>query len=432
LAYLDEDLIIEVAIVLALVLLNGVLAMSEMALVSSRPARLRVLADTGRRGAAVALRLSENPGRFLSTVQVGITLVGVLSGAFSGATIGARLANVLIEAGFSIPVGQALGFGGVVVAITYLSLIIGELVPKQIALRDPERIAAAVAPTMVVLSRLASPLVWLLDASGQAVLALLGQRGASDERVTEEEVKTIIAEAESAGVLESEEKAMISGVMRLSDRAARALMTPRSEVEIVDLSDDQAVIMKQLRRTRRARLPVHEGNDDAIIGVVAVKDVLDAVLDGRDVDLRKMVQAAPVVMDSLDAIDVIGAIRASPLHMALVFDEYGHFEGIITSGDLLEAIAGSFVDQEGDEPAVVRREDGTYLVAGWMPVDEFADQLGAPVARDADYETVAGFILDEMKHLPGIGESFEKAGWRFEVLDLDGRRIDKILVTKPA
>ncbi len=425
-------MIIEVAIVLALVLLNGVLAMSEMALVSSRPARLRVLADTGRRGAAVALRLSENPGRFLSTVQVGITLVGVLSGAFSGATIGARLANVLIEAGFSIPVGQALGFGGVVVAITYLSLIIGELVPKQIALRDPERIAAAVAPTMVVLSRLASPLVWLLDASGQAVLALLGQRGASDERVTEEEVKTIIAEAESAGVLESEEKAMISGVMRLSDRAARALMTPRSEVEIVDLSDDQAVIMKQLRRTRRARLPVHEGNDDAIIGVVAVKDVLDAVLDGRDVDLRKMVQAAPVVMDSLDAIDVIGAIRASPLHMALVFDEYGHFEGIITSGDLLEAIAGSFVDQEGDEPAVVRREDGTYLVAGWMPVDEFADQLGAPVARDADYETVAGFILDEMKHLPGIGESFEKAGWRFEVLDLDGRRIDKILVTKPA
>jgi putative hemolysin len=432
LAYLDEDLIIEIAIVLALVLLNGVLAMSEMALVSSRPARLRVLADSGRRGAAVALRLSENPGRFLSTVQVGITLVGVLSGAFSGATIGARLANILIEAGFSIPVGQALGFGGVVVAITYLSLIIGELVPKQIALRDPERIAAAVAPTMVVLSRLASPLVWLLDASGQAVLALLGQRGASDERVTEEEVKTIIAEAESAGVLESEEKAMISGVMRLSDRAARALMTPRSEVEIVDLSDDQAVIMKQLRRTRRARLPVHEGNDDAIIGVVAVKDVLDAVLDGRDVDLRKMVQTAPVVMDSLDAIDVIGAIRASPLHMALVFDEYGHFEGIITSGDLLEAIAGSFVDQEGDEPAVVRREDGTYLVAGWMPVDEFADQLGAPVARDADYETVAGFILDEMKHLPGIGESFEKAGWRFEVLDLDGRRIDKILVTKPA
>ncbi|MFN8828349.1 MAG: hemolysin family protein [Labrys sp. (in: a-proteobacteria)] len=425
-------MIVELAIIVALVVLNGVLAMSEMALVSSRPARLKVLAEGGRRGAAVALRLSENPGRFLSTVQVGITLVGVLSGAFSGATVGARLSNALMEAGYSASVAQALGFGGVVVLITYLSLIIGELVPKQIALRDPERIAAAVAPTMVILSRLASPLVWLLDASGQAVLALLGQRGASDERVTEEEVKTIIAEAESAGVLESEEKAMISGVMRLSDRAARALMTPRSEVEIVDLSDDHALIMKQLRRTRRARLPVHEGNDDAIIGVVAVKDVLDAVLDGREVDLRKMVQAAPVVMDSLDAIDVIGAIRASPLHMALVFDEYGHFEGIITSGDLLEAIAGSFVDQDGDEPAVVRRDDGTYLVAGWMPVDEFADQLGAPVARDADYETVAGFILDEMKHLPGIGESFEKAGWRFEVMDLDGRRIDKILVTKPA
>lgn len=421
----------EIAIVIGLVVLNGVLAMSELAVVSSRPARLKVFLDQGRRSAGVAMRLAEDPGRFLSTVQIGITLVGVLSGAFSGATLGARLSDWLVDKELSQPLADALGFGGVVVLITYLSLIVGELVPKQIALRDPERVAMRVAPAMQVLSRVSAPLVWLLDASGKAMLALLGQRGESEERVTEEEVKTIIAEAESAGVLESEEKAMISGVMRLSDRAARALMTPRSEVEVLDLSDDKASLLKQLRGTKRARLPVHAGDADAIMGVIAVKDVFDAILDGREPDFKAMVQQAPYVMDSLDAIDVIGAIRASRLHMALVFDEYGHFEGIITSGDLLEAIAGTFQDEEGDEPAVVRRADGSLLVAGWMQVDEFVEQVGAPVSKDADYETVAGFVLDEMKHLPAIGESFEKAGWRFEVLDLDGRRIDKILVTRP-
>jgi putative hemolysin len=424
-------LLTEILIVVVLTVINGVLAMSELAVVSSRPARLKVLSDQGSRGAATAQRLADNPGRFLSTVQIGITLVGVLSGAFSGATLGTRLSDWLRdEQGFSNAVADGVGVGTVVVAITYLSLIIGELVPKQIALRDPERVAARVAPAMALLAKIGSPLVWLLDISGKTVLALLGQKGESEEKVTEEEVRTIIAEAETAGVLERDEREMISGVMRLADRSARALMTPRREVEHLDLADSPAEIRAQLRATRRSRLPVQDGEADSIIGVVTVKDMFDAFSDGDGRELRSMVQQTPVVLDTTGALDVLRAIRASPVHMALVFDEYGHFEGIITSSDVLEAITGAFQEEDDSEPAVVTRSDGSYLVAGWMQVDEFSHELGIHVPRDADYQTVAGFILAEMNRLPNVGESFEKGHWRFEVVDLDGRRIDKILVTR--
>jgi putative hemolysin len=421
---------VEIAIVLVLILINGALAMSELAVVSSRPARLKVLADQGSRGAATALRLAEQPGRFLSTVQIGITLVGVLSGAFSGATLGARFSAWLGAQGLSEAVADALGVGTVVVAITYLSLIVGELVPKQIALRDAERVAARVAPAMAVLSRVASPLVWVLDASGRAVLTLLGQRGEAEERVTEEEVRTIIAEAESAGVLEAEERDMIAGVMRFADRTARALMTPRREVEIVDLSDEPDHIRRQLQQTRRTRLPVQDGEADQIIGVIFVKDAVEALSARRPPGLRALVMQAPVVSDHARALDVLKAIRASTVHMALVFDEYGHFEGIITSGDVLEAITGVFQEEGDDEPAYVARADGSWLVSGWMPIDEFSDKIGVPVPRDADYETVAGFVLSHLNRLPEVGECFEIGPWSFEVLDLDGRRIDKILVTR--
>jgi putative hemolysin len=424
-------LLTEILIVVVLTVINGVLAMSELAVVSSRPARLKVLSDQGSRGAATAQRLADNPGRFLSTVQIGITLVGVLSGAFSGATLGTRLSDWLRdEQGFSNAVADGVGVGTVVVAITYLSLIIGELVPKQIALRDPERVAARVAPAMALLAKVGSPLVWLLDISGKTVLALLGQKGESEEKVTEEEVRTIIAEAETAGVLERDEREMISGVMRLADRSARALMTPRREVEHLDLADSPAEIRAQLRATRRSRLPVQDGEADSIIGVVTVKDMFDAFSDGDGRELRSMVQQTPVVLDTTGALDVLRAIRASPVHMALVFDEYGHFEGIITSSDVLEAITGAFQEEDDSEPAVVARADGSFLVAGWMQVDEFSHELGIHVPRDADYQTVAGFVLAEMNRLPNVGESFEKGHWRFEVVDLDGRRIDKILVSR--
>jgi putative hemolysin len=422
-------LLTEILVVVVLTVINGVLAMSELAVVSSRPARLKVLSDQGSKGAATAIRLAENPGRFLSTVQIGITLVGVLSGAFSGATLGARLSEWLGTHGFSNNVADALGVGTVVVLITYLSLIVGELVPKQIALRDAERVASRVAPTMAILAKIAAPLVWLLDASGKLVLALLGQKGEPEETVTEEEVRTIIAEAENAGVLERDEREMISGVMRLADRSARALMTPRREVEVIDLSDTLDEIRAQIRSTRRNRLPVQDGEADSIIGIIEMKELFEALADDK-VELRSLVREAPVVLDTTGALDVLRAIRATHVHMALVFDEYGHFEGIITSSDVLEAITGAFQDEDEEEPAIVTRADGSFLVAGWMQVDEFSHELGIHVPRDADYQTVAGFVLAEMNRLPNVGESFQKGHWRFEVVDLDGRRIDKLLVSR--
>ncbi len=425
-------LLTEILIVVCLTILNGVLAMSELAVVSSRPIRLKMMAEQGNKGATMAMRLAENPGRFLSTVQIGITLVGVLSGAFSGATLGARLAGWLQTQGLSPALSDGLGVGTVVVAITYLSLILGELVPKQIALRAPENVAARVAPAMVVLSKVSLPLVWLLDASGRAVLRLLGQQGQSDDRVTDEEIRSVLAEAHSAGVIESEESAMISGVMRLADRTARGLMTPRRDVEVIDIEDDLSEIREQLRNTQRSRLPVRNGSSDEILGVLFVKDAYEAIAQGLDLDIRNRMREAPVVSDLTGAIDVIQGLRRTSAQMVLVYDEYGHFEGIVTSGDILEAITGVFEEDNVEEPAVVLREDGSYLVAGWMPVDEFAHQMGFTMKDDPDYETVAGFVLDELKHLPQLGESFVWNGWSFEVIDLDGRRIDKLLVRKLA
>jgi putative hemolysin len=425
-------LLTEISIVVLLTILNGVLAMSELAVVSSRAVRLRVMAEQGNRGAAQAIKLAEDPGRFLSSVQIGITLVGVLSGAFSGATLGARLSAWLLSMGLPQGWADGLGVGSVVVAITYLSLIVGELVPKQIALRAPEIVAARVAPMMVLLSKLALPLVWLLDASGRSVLALLGQKGESEERMTDEEIRTVLAEAQIAGVIETEESAMISGVMRLADRTARGLMTPRRDVEVIDIEDDPAEIRAQLRNTQKSRLPVRNGSSDEILGVLFVKDAYEAIAEGKDPDIRNRMREAPVVSDLTGAIDVIQALRKSSAHMVLVYDEYGHFEGIVTSGDILEAITGVFQEDEVEEPAIVQRDDGSFLVAGWMPVDEFAHQMGFSMKEDPDYETVAGFVLDELKHLPELGERFNWNGWSFEVIDLDGRRIDKLLVQKAA
>ena len=421
---------IEILIVVCLTILNGVLSMSELAVVSSRPARLRVMSDQGNRGAAMAIKLAEDPGRFLSSVQIGITLVGVLSGAFSGATLGARFSGWLLAQGVSPALSDAFGVGVVVVAITYLSLIIGELVPKQIALRDPEKVAARVAPAMTWIARFGAPLVWLLDMSGRLVLSLLGQKGQSGDKVTDEEIKTVLAEAHSAGVIETEESAMISGVMRLADRTARALMTPRRDVETIDIDDEVADIREQLRSSHRSRLPVQNGRSDEMLGVLFVKDVYDAISLGGELDVRSLMREVPVVSDLTSAIDVIQSLRKSTAHMVLVYDEYGHFEGIITSGDILEAITGVFQESDAEEPALVRRDDGSYLIAGWMPIDEFADQMSFPTGPDLEYETVAGLVLAELRRLPELGENFEKHGWRFEVIDLDGRRIDKVLVSR--
>lgn len=418
----------EIITVVLLTILNGVLAMSELAVVSSRPARLRVLADKGSRGARMAIALGENPGRFLSTVQIGITLVGILSGAFSGATLGARLTGWLITQGVSPSLADAFGVGSVVVVITYLSLIAGELVPKQIALREPEVIASRVAPSMAVLSKLAAPLVWLLDTSGRLVLKLLGQSGKSSDGVTDEEIKTVLAEAHHAGVIETEESRMIAGVMRLADRTARGLMTPRLDVEMIDIEDNIEAIRDQLQKSSRSRLPVRGENSDEIIGVLQARDFFNQLSLKGSVNLRQILRDVPVVSDFSDALDVVEAIRGTPTHMVLVYDEYGHFEGVVTAGDIMEAIIGAMQEDHFEEQAIVRRADGSYLVSGWMPIDEFSEFMRFPIEDDVEYNTVAGFVLEELKHLPDVGETFSKNGWIFEIVDLDGRRIDKLLI----
>jgi putative hemolysin len=426
-------LIAEIAVVLLLTLLNGLLAMSELAIVSSRPVRLRQLVDREVVGSRRALALATDPGRFLSTVQIGITLVGVLSGAFSGATIGLRVTDWLENLGVPDRAADVLGVGVVVVAITYLSLIVGELVPKRIALRNPEGIAVRVAPAMMYLARVMSPLVWVLDASGRTVLRLLGQHGTTDDKVTEEEIRTLVAEAESAGVLEPGEKEMIAGVMRLGDAPVRAVMTPRREVDMIRLSDSAEAIHAAIKSSPHSRLPAYETDPDEVLGVIQAKDLLHAFMSGSASDIRSHVRPAPIVPDTVDARDVVAILKGSSVHIGLVVDEYGHFEGVVTSADILEAIVGEFHTEEGSpEPMIVRRDDGSLLVSGWAPAEQFQELTGVPLPAGRSYHTIAGFVLDSLGALPSIGESFEAYGWRFEVVDLDGRRIDKVLVTKVA
>lgn len=420
-------MLLELSILTCLVLVNGALAMSELAIVSARPARLKARGD---RGALQALSLSEDPGRFLSTVQIGITLVGVLSGAFSGATLGLRVATALQDLGLASAVAQPLGVGSVVVVVTYLSLVIGELVPKQIALSNPEAIAARVAPAMTVLALVAAPLVWVLDRSGKAILKALGQHRNSAQRVSDEEIHLLISEAESAGVIKRGETAMIEGVMRVADRTAKGLMTPRREVITASAGESLGQILNRIRQTGRTRLPLRDGGPDDIVGILHSRDLLAA--DPEDFDPKAIMMNAPVIQDALPALEVVERLRASPEHMLLVYDEYGHFEGIVTAMDILGAIAGGFDETETDEPKIVEREDGSLLVAGWMPIDEFADRLEIKLPGDGDFETVAGLVLFLCGELPEVGQAVQLGEWRLEVVDMDGLRIDKLLVQKAA
>ena len=423
-------MITEILVILALIVVNGVLSMSELAIVSARPARLKPL-EAKSRGARMALRLAEHPGRFLSTVEIGITAVGVLSGALSGATLGLRLQQWLVAQGVDPEWASTLGVGGVVVAITYVSLIVGELVPKQLALRDAEGVAIRMAPAMTFLSVIGAPLVWFLDKSGKALLWLLGQRGESENRVTEEEVHVLLAEAHEGGVLETEEREMITGVMRLSDRTARALMTPRHEVEMLPLDATGAEAVAAIRKVARPRMPVADAEGE-VVGIVLLSDAFQVVSRRETLDLKALVRDVPVVSDQAEALDVLEILQKSEHHFALVYDEYGHFEGILTTGDVLEAITGAVAASDTDEPAIVTREDGSYLVAGWMPVDEFCDRLGLPREMAGEYDTVAGLVLHQLGQIPDLGAHFTAEGYRFEVIDLDGRRIDKILVAQAA
>lgn len=424
-------IIAELGLVLFLILLNGFLAMSELAVVSARRVRLQAMAASGVRGAAKALRLAGSPGRFLSTVQIGITLVGVLAGAFSGATIAEDFGAYLAALGVATGAADAIALVSVVAAVTYLSLIVGELVPKQIALRNPERVAAFVARPMEILGAGLSPAVYLLDLSTRLVLGLLGSKGKASSVVTEEEIKMVIAEAESAGVLEPAEKEMMAAVLRFGDRPVRAIMTPRHDVDWIDLEAPEPEIRGKLQRSHHSRLPVGRGSIDEVVGVVQTKDLLNAYITGGTVQIKDHVKLAPVVHESVDALEILTIIKSSSVHVALVVDEYGIFQGLVTSGDVLESIAGAFTQAGDDEgPAAVQRDDGSWLFDGAMPADEMADRLMIALPSDGNFHTVAGFILHSLKRLPRIGEVMVLGGWRFEVVDMDGRRIDKVLAMR--
>lgn len=424
--------IFEILIVILLVLLNAVLAAAELSIVSSRPARLKSLADKGERGAKAAIKLASDPGRFLSTVQIGITLIGILAGAFSGATLGEDLAHLLEANGVPTSVAEPLGFGLVVAAITYISLIIGELIPKRLALQNPEGIACRVAPFMVGLSKVSAPAVWLLDASSRLVLRLLGERASSDSRVTDEEIRAIITEAETAGVIDPAERRMIAGVMRLADRPVTAIMTPRPDVDWVDISKSAEEVRATLRDNPHSRLPACEGSPQEAIGVIQAKRLLDAYLRGETPDPRQFVESVPFIVETVGALEAMRTLRNADVPMGIVVDEYGDMIGVVTGYDLLSAITGTVSQDEPMQPRedrnIFQREDGSYLVNGETPVDELLDVLDVAGPQDRDFHTVAGFALSHTKELPQEGDVFDALGWRFEIVDMDGRRIDKLLV----
>lgn len=422
----------DVLIILFLVFFNGVFSMSELALVSARKARLEAMARAKRRGASTALKLAEDPGRMLSTVQIGITLIGVLAGAYSGASLGGPVSDRLALAGVPEHTADEIGFAIVIVLTTYASLTIGELIPKQFALRSPEPIACAVALPMLWLSKITAPLVWLLDKTTRLAFRILGLNRQSDNQVTAEELHLIVAEASNAGVIEESERAIISGVVRLADRPVREVMTPRTEVAWIDAGADDARIRQNIADMPHSRLPVADGSVDNIIGVVTARDLVSALIAGRAPDLRALMRPAPVVPDQMDAMDALEVLRAAEVPMVLVHDEYGHFEGIVTPADLLAAIAGSFVSDHDDEhdPPLHEREDGSWLVSGSFAADMLAEKLGFDLEEDRDYATVAGLALAVLKRLPDVGDKFTHDGWIFEIVDIDGRKIDKLLVQR--
>lgn len=425
---------IDVFIIAGLILLNGLFAMSELAIVSARPARLRAMADRGSGGARCALDLATDPGKFLSTVQIGITLIGIIAGAYSGASLGGPMGERLALLGVPAHAADEAGFILVIVATTYFSLVVGELVPKQVALRVAEPVAVIAARPMVVLAKVMAPFVWLLDWSSGLLLRLLGVRASDESVVTAEELHMLFAEATRSGVIEEDERQIMTGIMRLADRPVRELMTPRTELDWVDRKATEVELRARIKATPHSLLPVADGSPDTIVGVLKVRDVLAVLLAGRRVNIGRMMKKADVIPDQLDAMDALRLLQQSDVSMALVHDEYGHLEGVVTPADLLAAIVGNFVSHldEGDEPMIVVRDDGSLLVAGALPADALADRLGLDLPEDRDYATTAGYSLSVLKRLPKEGEHFTDQGWRFEIIDMDGLKIDKLLVSSQA
>ena len=419
---------LELAIVVGLTLLNGFFAMAELAIVSSRRIRLQQMAEGGNIGAVRALALAEHPGRFLSGVQVGITLIGILSGAYGGATLGARLGGVLNQYPLFAPRGEEIAFILVVIAITALSVVVGELVPKRIALLKPEPIAAAVARPLQILVLIARPLVWLLENSTALLLKLLRVPQKRSDGVTEEEVRIAIAEGTEAGVIDEVEEEMIHGVLALADSSVASVMVPRPDVFWIDIADSKETIEREIADCPYSRIVVaREGDIGRPLGVLQKKDLVTDLVAGRGIQVEERLIEPIFVPETMPVLRLLEAFKSTPVHLAFVVDEYGDFLGVATLNDVLEGIAGDLgEDYEQPSEEIVRRPDGSWLVDGRAPVTDLIEKLKL---RDVDgeFHTAAGFALDHLAHIPVECETFEIPGWRIEVLDMDGKRIDKLL-----
>lgn len=419
-------------IIAGLIVLNGVFAMSELAIVSAKTSTLKAKAEEGSVSARTAIRLAAEPGRFLSTVQIGITLIGIVAGAYSGTSLGGPVGERLASLGVPDDMAAAAGFAVVIAITTYFSVVIGELVPKQLALRAAVPMSLVMARPMDFLARIAAPAVWVLDKSSAGLIALFGIRSKGQPSVTAEELQMIFADATRSGVIEHDQHQILTGVVRLAERPVREMMTPRTEIDWIEADADRGEILETIAQSPHSLLPVAEGAPDTILGIVKVREVLAAMVAGETVSIRAMMKKAEVVPDQLDAMDALRVLQSADIAMAVVHDEYGHFEGVVTPVDLLTAIAGNFAsDQDqGDTPQIVERSDGSLLVSGALSADGLADRLGLSYGEDREFGTAAGYALSVMKRLPVEGESFTDQGWHFEIVDMDNRRIDKILVWK--
>jgi putative hemolysin len=420
-------------VIVFLILANGLLSLSEMAIVASRRARLQRKADTGDKKAQQALTLAQDPADFLSTVQIGITTIGVLAGVFGGKTIASSIQAWLNQFEVLAPYSNGISVAIVVLLITYFTLVFGELAPKRLALNNPERIARRIAQPMRGLARLFSPIVRLLSFSTNAVLRLLGVRPSSDPPVTEEELKVLMEQGTRAGVFEEAEQDMVEGVLELADRRVDALMTPRTEIIWLDLDDSLEVNREKVVHSPHSRLPVAEGNLDNVLGIVHARDLLSRALNGEPLDLRACLTHPLYIPESMHALETLELFRQSGTHLAMVIDEFGGLQGLITYYDILEAIVGDMPALgEPSDPRMVKREDGSYLIDGKLPIDEFKDFFEIQALPEEDngyYQTMGGFMMTHLGRIPKVTDHFEWGGMRYEIVDMDGLRVDKILLT---
>jgi len=422
---------LEAAFILLLIVFNGVFAMAELAIVSSKKVHLKRLADEGSKAARIALDFSQDTGRFLPTVQIGITLIGILAGAFSGATFEAPITAYLETFGIEKDTAEFISVTGIVIVVTYITLIIGELVPKELALRNPEGLALFISPIIYWLSRLTSPIVWLLGISTTAILRAIRAGEKPKTTVTEEEVRSMIAEGTEHGLFHEAERDMISGIMLLADKPINAFMLPRADVVSISRSASLDEIRRVLAENPYSRYPVYDGPHRDIVGILQAKDMLNYVLSGKELEIEALLVDVPIFPESISTMKIIEYLRTVPVHMAVLVDEHGSFVGIVTLTDLVEVITGELYENGDNGMEMVQRDDGSWAMDASILLEPAFEKVGInSVPKRGSYHTLAGFMLDHFGYIPEVGNKFQHKGFRFEVIDMDGNRIDKVLIKK--